>query len=55
MISPTAIIGGVFVTAVLLVALFFGTRPAPAVELAAATNTTATIVATQSLGTPARP
>ena len=54
MISPTAIIGGVFVTAVLLVALFFGTRPAPAADYVAATSTTATIVATQSLGTPVR-
>ena len=52
--SPTAIIGGVFVTAVLLVALFFGTRPVPATEQHAATNATATTVASQPLRTPAR-
>ena len=52
--SPTAIIGGVFVTAVLLVALFFGTRPVPAMEQHAATSTTAATVASQPLRTPVR-
>lgn len=33
MLSPSAIIGGVVVTAAVLVAFFFATRPAPAMPL----------------------